>query len=179
MDIDLLELKKVIGITFSRLPELACNLQLCIDMAATEDAAGRIIAAGLLSAHDSSRYPFNVNDLELLSDKAAEAVLDVFLLKRRGAEIHRLIVRGSEFLNDLSCRLFPEKQDGRRYTVSIHPDITHRELLIMLNAIDCEFKRIDEVSYVIQPRPAHSNTNIYKFPHRKRQFGAATPTTPE
>ncbi|MEW8508898.1 MAG: hypothetical protein AB2598_19585 [Candidatus Thiodiazotropha sp.] len=179
MDIDLLELKKVAGITFSRLPQLACNLQLCVDMAAIEDAAGRIIAAGLLSAHDSTRYPFNVNELELLSDKAAEAILDVFLLKRRGAEIHRLILDGPDFLTDLSCRLFPEKQITPSHTVSLHPEITHRQLLIMLNAIDCEMTRTDGNHYVIAPRAVHTNANVVKFPHRRGQFGAAHPATPE
>ncbi|ODC01179.1 hypothetical protein A3197_01465 [Candidatus Thiodiazotropha endoloripes] len=179
MQIDLLELHKVPGISFSVLPQLACNLQLCVDMAAIEDAAGRIIAAGLLSAHDSSRYPFNVNDLELLSDKAAEAILDVFLLKRRGAEIQRLIVDGSDFLIALSCRLFPEKQVIPSHTVSLHPEITHRQLLVMLNAIDCEMTRTDGNHYVIAPRAVHTNANVVKFPHRRGQFGATHPATPE
>lgn len=179
LQVDLVELKNAPGIPFEQLSQFACSLQLCIEQASRKDAVGRIMASCLLSVYDSKRYSFPINSLDLLSEDATIAILDVLRLKRNGAKIDRLVTDGVVFLESIAAELFPEKQDDRRYTVSIHPDITHRELLIMLNAIDCEFKRVDEISYVIQPRPAHSNTNIYKFPHRKRQFGAATPAAPE
>ncbi|MCU7839741.1 MAG: hypothetical protein KZQ94_10245 [Candidatus Thiodiazotropha sp. (ex Troendleina suluensis)] len=179
IQIDLVELKNVTGIPFEQLSQFAHSLQLCIEQASRKDAAGRVMASGLLSAYDSKRYTFPINNLDLLGEDAAIALLDVFRLKRNGAKIDRLITNGVVFLESIAVGLFPEKQDACRYTVSIHPDVTHRQLLIMLKAIDCEFRRADEGSYVIQPRQAHSNTNIYKFPHRKGQFGATSPATPE
>ncbi|MCU7904469.1 MAG: hypothetical protein KZQ76_01205 [Candidatus Thiodiazotropha sp. (ex Epidulcina cf. delphinae)] len=83
--------------------------------------------------------------------------------------------------NGRECNLFPEKQPElvTRRTVSLHPAITHRQMLILLTAIDGEIKRISKNNYVIQPRhPAHSNINIVKFPHHKNQLGATGPALP-
>lgn len=177
--VDLVELKNSPEIPFMQLSQFACSLQLCIEQAGRKDAVGQIMARCLLSVYDSKRYSFPINSLDLLSEDATIAILDILRLKRNGAKIHNLIKDGPAFFDLIVERLFPEKQDLPKYTVSLHPNITHRQLLILLNSIDCEMKRTDDDSYVVQPRPSHSNTNIHKFPHRKRQFGAATPVAPE
>ncbi|MCU7933706.1 MAG: hypothetical protein KZQ99_02360 [Candidatus Thiodiazotropha sp. (ex Dulcina madagascariensis)] len=154
---------------------------MCIDIAATQDnIAGRVVANGLLAAYDSERYLFSFDDLRLLNEEVFRALVDIFILALDGVKVHRLINNGREFFESLAGGLFPEKQAAPNCTVSLHPAITHRQILTLLGAIDCEMKRVGENNYVIRPRQAaHTNTNIVKFPHHKGQFGATRPATPE
>jgi hypothetical protein len=177
--VDLVELNNSPRILYEQLPQLASSLQLCIEQAWRKDAAGRIVARCLLSVYDSKQYHFSLGDMELLNHDQAAALLDVLMLKHRGAKIDQLIVGWKDFYSQLRNRLFLEKQGNSQPTVSVHPCVTNRQLHIMMEAAGCELRRNGVGGYMIHPRPFHSNTNIYKFPHRKRQFGATTPTTPE
>ncbi|MCG7868214.1 MAG: hypothetical protein JAY74_17845 [Candidatus Thiodiazotropha taylori] len=173
--IDPKKLQELSKVHTLQLAQFATSLQICIDQALKPGVAGRAMASGLLSAYDSKRYPFSLSDMDLLNHDSAMALLDVLMLKRSGARIEQLIIGWDEFYSQLHARLFPEKQTNHERTVSLHPDITHRQLLIMLNAINCEMARADDSHYVITPRPAHTNANVVKFPHHRGQLGVNPP----
>jgi hypothetical protein len=177
--VDLLELSKLPNIPYTHIPQFASSLQICIDQVLKDDTASHTMACGLLSTYNSKQYHFSFSDMELLNHDQAAALLDVLMLKRRGAKIEQLIVGWNDFYSQLRNQMFLKKQGYSHPTVSVHPCVTNRQLHIMMEAAGCELRRNGIGSYMIQPRPVHSNTNIYKFPHRKRQFGATTPATPE
>jgi hypothetical protein len=179
LQVDSLELRKLSKIHTLQLAQFASSLQVCIDQALIDNTAGRAMACGLLSAFNSKQYHFSFNDMELLDHESASALLDVLMLKRSGAKIEQLIVGWNDFYSQLRNQMFLKKQGYSHPTVSVHPCVTNRQLHIMMEAAGCELRRNGIGGYMIQPRPVHSNTNIYKFPQRKRQFGATTPATPE